>query len=269
MATLERGKVRIRSAERAFDLIETLVESGAPMSLSEVSRAMGTSPATSHHLLSTLMQPGYVQQDPPSRRYRVGLRMVQLAAQVMAQTDLTREAIPVMRAFAEATGEHVTLAVLDGDAVSPLHKEELTAAPRLFVHFGRRAPLHCTALGKVLLAWHSERAVLAVLGRRPLERLTPRTITSHRRFLRELARVRREGVALDDEETLVGARCLAAPVRNHHGEVVAALSTSGPVNAWPPGRMARLRALLVGASATLSERLGYKPTASRERREVS
>lgn len=269
METATRAKVRIRSAERTLELIEVLVRSGEPLALSELSRKMKVSPATSHHLLSTLKERGYVQQDLPSRRYRVGMHMVQLAAGVLRQAELTREAIPVMRRFAEATGEHITLATLDGDAVSPLHTEESPEAPRLFVHFGRRAPLHSTALGKVLLAWRAEREVLAILGPQPLAKFTPRTIATHRRFLRELARVRREGVAVDNGEMLMGARCLAVPVRNHRGEVVAALSTSGPVSAWTPTRMPRLRTLLQSAGEALSQQLGYERRASSQTREVS
>ncbi len=269
MKAQTRAKVRIRSAERALELMEVLARSADPLALSEISRRMEVSPGTGHHLLATLTRRGYVQQDSLSRRYRVGMRMVQLAATVLAQADLTREAIPIMRRFVEASGEGITLAVLDGDAVAALHTEEAPEAPRLFVHFGRRAPLHGTALGKVLLAWRPEAEVLAILGRRPLAKLTPRTITTHRRFLRELARVRREAVALDDEEALTGARCLAVPVRNHRGEVVAALSTSGPAGAWTPARTARLRALLQQAGQALSEHLGYGRNEPREGREVS
>lgn len=269
MRTLGRAKVRIRSAERALELIEVLVGSGEPLALSEISRKMKVAPATSHHLLSTLMHLGYVQQDLPARRYRLGMGMVHLAARVLKQAELMREAIPVMRHFAEATGERITLATLSGDAVSPLHTEDAPEAPRLFVHFGRRAPLHSTALGKVLLAWRAEGDVLRALGSEPLTKFTLRTITTHRRFLRELARVRRERIAVDNEETLLGARCLAVPVRNHRGEVIAALSASGPVGAWTPTRMARLRALLQAAGEMLSQQLGYGRRPSREKREVS
>lgn len=249
--------MRIRSAQRTLQLLEIL-GSGEALALSEIAGRMKASPATIHHVLSTLLQDGYAQQDIPSRRYRAGLRLVRLAAEVLRQADLTREAIPVMRRFAETTGEHITLATLDGGAVAPLHAEESPEAPRLFVHFGRRAPLHSTALGKVLLAWRPEREVLALLGAEPLTRFTARTITTHRGFLRELARVRRRGMALDDEETLTGARCLAVPVWNHRAEVVAALSTSGPAAAWTPTRMARLQTLLRSAGRQISRQLGYE-----------
>ena len=260
---------RIRSAGRTLRLLEILGAADEPLPLSELSRRMNVAPPTLHHVLSTLLQDGYVHQDRSSRRYRVGLRLVRLAADVLRRTDLTREAIPVMRRFVEATGEHVTLAVLDDGTVAPLHTEESPEAPRLFVRFGRRAPLHSTALGKVLLAWRPEREVARLLGTGPLPKLTPRTITGRRRLLRELARVRRAGVAVDDQETLLGARCLAVPVRNHRDEVVAALSTSGPASLWTPARTARLRALLRAAGDEISHRLGYGRAASLETKEVS
>lgn len=264
-----RTRTRIRSAERTLQLLEILLDGGEPLPLSEISRRMKAAPATVHHLLATLRAQGYLQQDRPSRRYRIGLRMVRMAAEVLRQADLTREAVPVMRRFTEATGEHITLAALDGAALAPLHTEEAPDAPRLFVRFGRRAPLHGTALGKALLAWRPEGEVLGVLGPEPLPRFTPRTITTHRQFLRELARVRRDGVAVDDGEMVTGARCLAVPVRNHRGEVVAALSTSGAETTWTPARTGRLRTMLLAAGADVSQQLGYGRTASRETEEVS
>lgn len=269
METPDRPKARIRSAERTLELIEILATAAQPLALSEISQKLDLSPATAHHFLSTLLQRAYVQQDLPSRRYRLGIRMVQLAAGVLRQAELTREAIPVMRRFVEATGEHITLAVLDGATVSPLHTEESPEAPRLFVHFGRRAPLHSTALGKVLLAWRSEREGVSILGPEPLAKFTSRTITTHRRFFRELARVRRDGAAVDNGEMLVGARCLAVPVRNHRGEVIAALSTSGPVAAWTSTRMARIRTLLLAAGEMLSHQLGHERRESHQNKEVS
>ncbi|MDQ7827989.1 MAG: IclR family transcriptional regulator [Armatimonadota bacterium] len=248
-----------RALEKGVRLLLLLASRDGPQPLSALALRGGLPPSTAHRLLATLVRLGVVEQEPETRRYRIGPRTVAFAADVLQQTDLTREAAPVLHAYVRETGEAISLATLQEGEVVLLEQVRGVDAPRLFLHIGRRAPLHSTALGKVLAAGLPDEEVRRLLGQRGMARLTPRTITSPRRFLEHLAEVRHLGYALDDEETVQGARCLAVPVRDHRGRVVAALSSSGSTGAWSAGHMAAVREALVRAGSRLSARLGYRP----------
>lgn len=248
-----------RALGKGLLVLELVADAEGAQSLSALAAQSGLPLSTVHRLLATLTQQGFVEQDAQTRRYRPGARMLTLAAGVLRRADLTREAPPVMQEFVRETGDAVSLAALQDGRVVLLDKAQGPDAPRLFLHIGREAPLHSTALGKALAAGLPDREVLEILKRRGMARLTPRTITTPRRFLLHLEEVRRHGYALDDEETVVGARCLAVPVRNHRGQVVGALSTSGPTSTWREERMAVALRALQRAAARLSARLGYRP----------
>ncbi len=248
-----------RALGKGLLVLELVADAEGAQSLSALAAQSGLPLSTVHRLLATLTQQGFVEQDAQTRRYRLGARMLTLAAGVLRRADLTREAPPVMQEFVRETGDAVSLAALQDGRVVLLDKAQGPDAPRLFLHIGRQAPLHSTALGKALAAGLPDREVVEILKRQGMARLTPRTITTPRRFLLHLEEVRRHGYALDDEETVVGARCLAVPVRNHRGQVVGALSTSGPTSTWSEERMAVALRALQRAAARLSERLGYRP----------
>jgi len=256
----------VQTLEKGLHLLDLVTRENAPVSLSALAVAAGLPLSTTHRLLSTMMRRGFVDQDPHTRQYRPGSRVVSLSAQVLQHLDLTREAPPVLQWFVDRTGDPISMATLEDGEVVPLCRIESGSSPRLFLHIGRRAPAHCTALGKVLLAGLPDTAVRNILARRGMPRLTPNTIVSPRKLLAHLTMVRELGYALDDEETAVGARCLAVPVRNHAGKVVAAISASGPASAWSPARMQRVREALMETAARLSARLGYRQPPARKRR---
>jgi len=248
-----------RALEKGLLVLELVADAEGDQSLSVLAAQSGLPLSTVHRLLATLTRRGFVEQDPQTRRYRLGARTLTLAATVLQQADLTREAPPIMQEFVRETGDAVSLAALQDGRVVLLEKAQGPDAPRLFLHIGRQAPVHSTALGKALAAGLPDQDVLEILRRQGMARLTPRTITTPQRFLLHLEAIRRSGYALDDEETVVGARCLAVPVRNHRGQVVGALSTSGPTSTWSEERMAVALHALQRAAARLSERLGYRP----------
>ncbi len=247
-----------QTLEKGLALLNRLAVAPEPQRLSALARGTRLPPSTVHRLLAALVAGGYVERDAESGRYRLGPQAVAFSATILQNLDLTREAPPVLREFTRRTGESITLAMLDDWEVVSLCRCAVDGRPGLFVHLGHRAPAHSTALGKVLLAALPDAAVLRVLKRRGMPALTPRTITSLERFLEHLCLVRTRGYAVDDEETVPGARCLAVPVRNHHGETVAALSASGSVIVWTRGRMRAVRAALAEAGRALSLRLGYE-----------
>jgi IclR family acetate operon transcriptional repressor len=172
--------------------------------------------------------------------------------------DLGRIARPALEWLSRETGETANLVIPDGREALYLDKVESPQSLRIFSRIGRRAPLHCTAVGKILLADRSKAHVDALLGSGPLERLTRHTLTSMSQLRRELEKAQGQGFALDREECEEGACCIAAPVRNVRGETIAAVGVSGPAIRMQPRRIEDLVPHVVRAGRQISEQLGYQ-----------
>jgi IclR family acetate operon transcriptional repressor len=227
----------VQSVERALDLLEVLA--AGPQGMSEVAVAAGLPDATAHRLLRTLVARGYVRQGP-DRRYALGTRLLGLGDG--ARRAAVTAAGPFLAHLVEVSGETANLAVLEGDHVVYVAQVPSAHRLRMFAEVGRRVSVHSTAVGKVLLAGLPDADVEALVARTGLAGRTARTLTTPDRLLAELATVRRQGWAVDDEEEELGVRCLAVPVADGR-RTVAAMSVSGPttrVPATPP-------ATLVGA----------------------
>jgi IclR family KDG regulon transcriptional repressor len=220
-----RGKVQ--SLDRALRILEGFGE--RQLGVSEIAREQGLTKSTAFRLVSTLRRAGYLQQDAETGRYALGLRLLDLGQKVARGLDVRRVARPAMFALAERTRASVFLAVLfQGRAVNV---EQVDSSEPVRVAFnGPDFGLlpHTIATGKVLLAAlpsaERDRAVAAL----DLPALTPYTLTSHDEVLRELERIDRQGYAVNDQEQVLGVRGVAAPVRDHRGEVIAAISAAAP-----------------------------------------
>ena len=241
---------------RALALLDALGDSRGEIGIAELSRRVGFHVSTVHRLLATLVVQGYARQSPETGRYALGAKAFHLAESYLGQMDLRRVVRPALERLGRDTGETANLVILDGREVLYLDKVESPQSLRIFSRIGRRAPLHCTAAGKVLLASRSREEVDALLGRGPLEALTRSTITSRSQLRREMEKVREQGYALDLEECEAGASCIAAPVRNAQGLVEAALSVSGPSMRLTPKRMEELIPLMRQKSREVSSQLG-------------
>ena len=252
----ERQGETVQSVARALTLLDALGESRGEVGIAELSKQVGFHVSTTHRLLATLITQGYARQNPETGRYGLGAKAFQLAESYLGQMDLRRIVRPVLEGLSHETGETANLVILDGREAIYLDKVESPQSLRIFSRIGRRAPLHCTAAGKVLLAARSWPEVQRMLGGDSLERFTPRTILSQEVLRRELEGVRTEGVALDREECEEGATCIAAPVRNARSETVAAMSISGPTLRMHAERIRELTPVVVRMGREASGRLG-------------
>jgi IclR family acetate operon transcriptional repressor len=259
----------VQSLQRALSLLEALADARGEIGVAELSRRVGLHVSTTHRLLATLIPPGYVRQNPDSGGYGLGHKTFQLAEAYIGQIDLRQAIRPILERLSQATGETANLVIRDGREALYLDKVESPRSLRIFSRIGRRAPLHCTAVGKVLLASSPQAGVEALLGEPPFERLTRRTITLGGQLRRELAGVRAQGFAVDREECEEGACCLAAPVRNVTGETVAAVGISGPAVRMTPRRIQELIPVIVHAGREMSERLGFQAQAPTDTPAVS
>jgi len=209
-------------------------------------------------LLQTLGSEGFVQQNPRTGKYRLGLRILELGMLARHHLRLEEEALPLMERLAERTQEQVNLAVLDKGEVLYLETVSFDAWTPRASPGGLRNEVHCTALGKVLLSGLTKEARQAILQARPLRKFTERTITDLAALEAEIERVRQQGYALDDEERAVGFRCVAAPIMDATGTIVAALSIAGVSVRLTDARLPELIAQVQEAARDLSVRLGAR-----------
>lgn len=247
----------VLAVEHCLELVGVLAGNGSPRGITELSAELRLAKSTVYRLLQTLVKHGYAVQDQATGRYSLGLRFLEIGGVVQNNLSIRTIAHPHLRALMAATNETAQLGILDGCEVVYADKIECARTIRMYSSVGRRSPLHCTALGKVLLAFQSEDAMRQILGRR-LIRCTPRSITTPRALRDELMHIREQGYAFDDEEFEEGLRCLAAPARDYTGAVVASLGIAGPAARFEPARRPELIKLLKDAAEAVSMGLGYK-----------
>jgi DNA-binding IclR family transcriptional regulator len=190
--------------------------------------------------------------------YRLGLELFELGMLVRRKMSFVNEARPYLRALMERTGESVHLTVLDHGSVLYVNNLASPQAIRMQSNLGARVPAHCCSEGKVLLA-HAAPEILEQVIAAGLAPRTPKTIVRPQRLRDELARVRTRGFALDDEELEIGLRAAAAPIRDHHGDVIAAVSIAGPVQRVNKKTLQRFAVDAAAAARAVSQRLGYHP----------
>jgi IclR family KDG regulon transcriptional repressor len=245
----------VSAVSRAFAVLERLSRERS-LSLEQLSRDVRLAKATSYRFLMTLQALGYARRDEHDR-WAMTLKLFNTGSRALDHLDLYAAARPVAETLAEHLGETVHMGVLDGDAAVYVLKIESTHTIRMFSRVGRRIPLHCTAIGKILLAFGEPEERAAALGGLRLEARTARTLTARVALEAELDKVRRQGFAVDNEENEHGIRCIGAPVFGHTGAVVAALSASWPTFRFPADGIAHATAAVREAAARISSVLGH------------
>jgi DNA-binding IclR family transcriptional regulator len=248
----------IKVLNKAILVLETILKNNAPMSMTEISERLDYYPSTVHRILDTLKYGGYVEQDPLTQKYQLGMKLLELGMAKLNQIDLVKEARPYLKELAKKCNETVHLAILEDTNVLYLAKEESSQTIRMISYIGKRAPLHCTALGKILLAFLPLDKKDQILDKIELSKLTENTITDKNELIEELKKIEQEGFALDREENEKDVRCIAAPIRNYQGKVVAAVSISGPAYRLNEGNQSHLKNELVSACQEISARLGFQ-----------
>jgi len=247
----------VQSVSRAFTLLELLGQSNNGRSISELSGASGLPLGTTHRLLNTLTQLGYVEQDSETRLYGLGLRFLHLRGQVIRRLGLAERAMPQMKALMRRVNETVHLAVLDKGEVLYIDRVEGMQTVGMFTQIGKRGPAHATALGKSMLAFLPDNVWRSVVADRGLPRLSATTITTVAVFENELAAIRQRGYAIDNSEAGEPVRCVASPIYDYTGQVIAAASISGPCDRMRPERDPFLGEMICETCHTISTSLGY------------
>jgi len=245
----------IKSLDRAMAVFEHLSTlSGA--TLSELAADTNQSPATTYRILVTLEARGLVEFDPGPQLWHIGPQAFLIGARYLRRTSLVERARPVLRRLMERTGETANLGVAKDGHVLFVSQVETHASIRAFFPPGTLSPMHASGIGKALLAQMSGEARSRALHAAGLERFTDKTWTDPAEIEADIVRTRDRGYAIDDEEKTEGMRCIAAPVFDLHGEVVAGISVSGPVSRVSDAEIDRLAEAVTSAAKALSAALG-------------
>lgn len=246
-----------QSLERGLDILELLDKSPTPLGVREIARRLGLSATIVQRLVNTLAEFSYVVQDAETKRYGIGYRALGLGWSMLHKDRLISVAHPHLERLAAEHQLNAYLGKLRGNRVIYLLAIQSAGPIAIRSTPGSQAYLHSTALGKVLLAGLSPEAARALLGSEPLPQLTPDTVTDIERLMEQVEQVRRTGVSLVESENIAGVTSVGAPIRNHGGEVVAALSVA--YAHWSDAGLTveTATALTVDCVRQISQEMGY------------
>lgn len=252
----------IRSVSKVMDIFQYFRDCGrVELSITELSQALKMPKSTVCRLAKTLQSYGCLTQNPQNGRYSLGLKLFELGSQVPHIKELRDVSFFHMEQLRQATDSTIHMAILDQKEVLFIVKVQAKATAELNSGMGHRAPAHCTAVGKVLLAYQPEHNVRTLLGNQPLERHTGRTICDYDLLCGELATVQEKGYAVDNGEYQEMCLCVAYPLRQYDGAVVAALSISQITAVVNDDKIQTFSSLCRITAANISRELGYRSSA--------
>lgn len=256
-----RGSGQVRSLTRALSILQTLAASSDGMSLTELSDATGLPPSTTHRLLTTLEAERFVRPDAHGGLWRVGVAAFIVGSAFARSRDVLALVRPYLRRLMDVSGETANLFVESDREAVCIGQIESRHAMRALTGIGGRVLLHSSGAGKVLLAHMPENRRRQILRDGMLKSITQRTITDTVGLDAALEKIRSDGYGVDDEEHAIGLRCVAAPVFNEFGDVIAAISISGPSARIPDERLTLLGKMVAQAASEATRDFGGGPVA--------
>ena len=248
----------VKSLVKALTILEVLADEDPPYTLTQLSRRLQLHVSTVHRLLVNLLRHGFVEEDTVSGGYQLSYGVLRMGLRVLDRLDFRRAAQPLLRDLNLRTRETVHLAILQETQAISIDKYLSPQPVGLDARLGGIMPLHCTGVGKTLLAHQSEETLNRIAQSPGFTRMTARTITALPQLRKELQQIRDQGYTIDQEEAVEGLSCVAGPIFNHSGQVVAAFSVAGPATRLTPARIPELAQMVRETSQQISNRLGYR-----------
>jgi IclR family transcriptional regulator, pca regulon regulatory protein len=251
-----------QSIQRGLAILSSFKPNRPLLGVSELAREVGLGRSTAHRYVSTLAALGYLEQDPPSRKYRLGPKVIDLGFSAINSMELRSISQPYLQRLSDETGYTANMAILDDTDIIYIERcrssKKGPSEVELDLHVGSRLPAYCTSMGKVLLAYLPDDDRDARLDRSPLKRHGPNTVTDKAALVDELDRVRETGIAINNEEIAFGIRAIAVPVRGRSGSVVASVGF-GVHNSWVRTQdlVLELTPMLQNTASEISARIGY------------
>lgn len=242
--------------DKTLDIIEYLSLADAPLSLTQISKETGISKSTVHRLLKTLVKRHYVEKNE-HQYYSIGWKLIQLVGNQINHLELQTEANPILDNLRAELNLSVHLGILDGAEIVYIEKMSSASKAYMYSNVGYRTPAHCSSMGKCLLSCMSGHQLDAFLTTAQLERHTKNTMVDPLVFRQYLKKVRAQGWAMDNEEYLLGHRCIGVPIYDYRGEVIASISASGSIMEIPDEKIPFIVAQVKDCALQISRRMGY------------
>lgn len=248
----------IQSVARAADILELFLTFDQELSVKDISNKLGLSKSTVHGIIKTLEYRGYLQQNKDDLKYKLGLKLFELGNRVSHQFDLGKIARPIIKELVDDLQETVHLVVFEQGEVIYIEKLDGPRALRIYSQVGKKAPIHCTGVGKSILAFQEEEEMERLLSNSDLEPYTEYTVTDKEELKKQLRLIQKQGYSIDDEEIELGLKCVAAPIFDHHGHVIGAISCAAPKVRMDKVKLAEVIPRVQQAATNISQNIGYK-----------
>jgi IclR family transcriptional regulator, KDG regulon repressor len=220
----------VQSLERALTILNKLSEYPDGIQITRLSEQVGLTKSTIHRLLATLSSMNYVVKDEETDKYKLGLQVLFLSRNLLNNSDIVTVSKPFLEKLSQEVNETVHLCIEDRGEVVYIDKIESTQTIRMYSRVGSRAPMYCTGVGKILLSDKNPDVFEEIVSKINFIPKTPSSITSKEQFIEEIEKVKSQGYALDNAENEIVLRCIAAPIFDHKGKIIASFSISGPSN---------------------------------------
>jgi len=248
----------VKSADRVIQIFEIVSSNDIGMTHAEISKALSIPKGSLTHLLSNLVEREYLTYDKVKRLYTLGPRLLILTGRYLSKMDIVRVSRPAIRELVMEINEDTELAIMKGDEIMFVYKEECSHPLKYSIEIGDRAPMYATGAGKAILAYLSNDEVLGYLSRIELVPMTQNTITEQNRLLAELEDVRKHRVAYSREEFQHGISAIAAPIFNFHGNVVGSITVTLPSIRFTSEQKSFIEPRVISTSNKISKQLGYE-----------
>lgn len=252
----KRGVI-VQSVARALEILDCFCGNVIELGISEIADEMQLSKSTVYGLVNTLTEKGYLEQNPENKKYRLGIKLFELGNLVEKRMDIRNEAEPFCQVLAEKYNDTVHLATHYEGEIIYIGKVDALDAMIASSQVGKRAPMHCTGVGKAILAYMEMEYLEKHIFNKPLSKMTEKTITTPEVLMDELKLIKSRGYAIDDEEIEIGLRCVAAPILNYKGYPVAAISISAPYRKITDEVIEEVARDVQHYTKEISKRMGY------------
>jgi IclR family transcriptional regulator, KDG regulon repressor len=246
------------AVERTLLILEAVAQREGGMSNADFSRRLKIPKSSASYILRTLERHGYLHRDHENGKYRLGMKVLALSRGALSGVDVREVALPIMRHLVNQIHITTHLAILDHGEAVYVEKVEPPSFIKMDTWVGRRMEVHSTAVGKALLAYLDPAERESIIRQRGLKKLTPHTIITVPKLMKEFERVRQLGYAVDDEENSLGARCVGAPIFNAHGKVEASIASTGAISMVTREAVPRIAEMVKDAARRISHQIGYR-----------
>lgn len=248
---------RIQSLERAVMILKCFSEENRELKLTDISERLGLNKSTVHGIITTLKYYGIIDQNEENQKYKLGLYLMELGNLVLDSMDVRSIAAPIINEVCSKLEETVHLGQLENTEIVYIEKKESNQSMRIFTSIGARNPAYATAVGKAMLAYKDKSELMKSIPE-VLEKFNPNTISDKETLLKELETIRETGIAMDNEERILGLTCVAAPVFDSQGNANYGISVSGPTIRMDDEKIAIAKKVVSEAAREISRKLGYK-----------